>query len=403
MALEEPSTSADVSVASERHRDRVRRAPVSAPARPVAVLSCVHRWNDTRILVKQAASLAEHGREVILVGIGDRPAPFEHLGVRVIQLPRRRRPLRWITWLSILQIVRQQQPSVVHVHDPELIPLALLLKLAGRRAICDIHENVAEQVLEKEWLPVIVRRPLGLVLKVVLRWLPRAADAVILAEDSYLKHIPRASNVSVIHNYPLLPAQYKENYESDVLRLVYVGDVRLVRGIREYVTITHRLNARGIPTELTVIGSFANPEEGRQIADLVRELSLERQVKLLGRRPPEDLPTLLQNCDVGLALLHPIGNFRESYPTKMFEYMAAGLPAVASRFALWENVLVSNECGRVVNPLDVDEATSVLEEYWKSPDLRERHGRNGRRAVVERYHWGLDVPRLLAIYDGVGA
>src|SRR4029453_1625023 len=103
-ALEEQAISADVRMASELRGDRVRTSrPV--PARPGAVLSCGHRGNDTRILVKQAAPLAIHGRDVILVGIGDRPAPFEHLGVRVITLPRRRRPLRWITWLDRKSVV----------------------------------------------------------------------------------------------------------------------------------------------------------------------------------------------------------------------------------------------------------------------------------------------------------
>lgn len=110
---------------------------------------------------------------------------------------------------------------------------------------------------------------------------------------------------------------------------------------------------------------------------------------------------MLEDCDVGLALLHPIGNYRESYPTKMFEYMAAGLPVVASRFALWESVLVPNDCGRVVDPLNLDEATEAVFEYWSSVELRERHGRNGRRAVLERYHWELERPRLIALYTGL--
>jgi glycosyltransferase involved in cell wall biosynthesis len=79
--------------------------------------------------------------------------------------------------------------------------------------------------------------------------------------------------------------------------------------------------------------------------------------------------------------------------------MAAGLPVVASRFALWENVLVGNNCGQVVDPQDVAEASEVVFEYWNSPELRELHGRNGRAAVVERYHWSLELPRLLEPYD----
>jgi glycosyltransferase involved in cell wall biosynthesis len=364
----------------------------------VAVVSSVHRWNDTRIFVKQAASLAANGYDVTLAAIGDQGSPFEASGVRVVPLPRRRRALRWLTWLSILRIVVSQRAKIVHAHDPELIPLVLLLKLTGRFAICDIHENVAEQVLHKEWIPRLCRVPLSRLLKGVQRSLPRMADAVILAEDSYVRDYPARANVSVIRNFPLLPPGSKQDYRSDTFGLIYVGDVRGVRGIREYVTITQRLVERGVPAQLRIVGSFADREEERQTHELVRQLGLEQRVVFAGRRPPEEIPVLVQQSDLGLALLHPIGNYRESYPTKMFEYMAAGIPVIASNFALWRDVLVPNECGKVVDPLNVEEAAAAALEYWTRPDLRERHGQNGRAAVLRRYHWGVEAPHLLRVY-----
>lgn len=370
----------------------------SRPLR-IAVVSSVHRWNDTRIFVREAVSLAQLGHSVVLVGIADKRAYFERDGVRVHTLRRRRRSLRWINWLAIVRIVLAERAQVVHAHDPELFPIAVLLRLTGRKAVCDVHEDFGQQVLHKEWIPRLLRAALSRTIRWTDRWLPRVANAVILAEDSYQRNFPARPNVVVIRNFPLLPDRHKLDYRSNVLRMIYVGDVRIVRGINEYVRITERLAQKGVAVELRVVGSFADPEEEKQIRALVQRLGLENQVMLLGRRPPEDLPALLEQCDVGLALLHPIGNYRESYPTKMFEYMAAGIPVVASRFALWENVLIGNDCGRVVDPLAVEEASEVIFQYWKSRELRERHGRNGRAAVVARYQWKLELPQLAAIYD----
>lgn len=364
----------------------------------VALVSSVHRWNDTRIFLKEAISLAREGYQVVLTGVGEQQSPFQCAGVQVYPLPRRRRALRCLNWLSILRLIVAERAAVVHAHDPELFPLILLLKLTGRKAVCDIHEDLSEQVLHKEWIPGYLRGALSKVIRVTQRWLPQVADAVVLAEDSYRRNFPAAGNVSVIRNFPVLPPRPKGDYRSDVLRMIYVGDVRRVRGIGEYVAITDRLARKGVPVELRVVGSFADADEEKEIKNLVQQLGLEGRVMFLGRRPPEEIPALLEECDVGLALLHPIGNYRESYPTKMFEYMAAGLPVVASRFALWESVLVENDCGRVVDPGDVEEATGAVLEYWSSRELRERHGRNGRTAVVERYHWSLELPRLITVY-----
>jgi glycosyltransferase involved in cell wall biosynthesis len=367
----------------------------------VAVISSVHRWNDTRIFIKQAASLAANGFDVTLAAIGDQGAPFEASGVRVVPLPRRRRMLRWITWCSILRIVLAQRAQVVHAHDPELIPLAVLLKLTGRHAICDIHENIAEQVLHKEWIPRFFRVPLSRLLKAAQRSLPRLVDAVILAEDSYVRDYPLRANVSVLRNFPLLPPGVKQEYPTEKFRLIYVGDVRGVRGIREYILMTHRLAERGVPVELRIVGSFADQAEEQRMRELVRQLGLEPRVTFAGRRPPEEIPALVRESDIGLALLHPIGNYRESYPTKMFEYMAAGIPVIASNFELWATVLVPNQCGKVVDPLDVDAAAAAALEYWTEPGLRERHGRNGRAAVMRQYHWGVEAPHLIGLYTAL--
>src|SRR5438105_8546627 len=281
----------------------------ATPRAKVAVVTSVHRWNDTRIFLRQAASLAACGYDVLLIGTGDEPAPALCSGVRVVTLPRRHRALRWIAWCAIASLVVKERAAVVHAHDPELFPLALFFKLLGKRAVCDVHEDVALQVLNKEWVPRFLRRPLSHLLRQGLRWLPQLTDAVILAEDAYARNFPPAANVTVVRNFPLLPPRCKRIYRSDVLRLIYVGDIRIVRGVRESVLLTQRLVERGIPAELRMVGSFAVADEEAQMHALVHELALDKRVQFIGRRPPEEIPFLVEECDVGLALLHPIGNY----------------------------------------------------------------------------------------------
>lgn len=365
----------------------------------VAVVSSVHRWNDTRVYLKQAKSLVRAGYDVLLVAVCAEPREFERDGLRVQPLPRRSRALRWLNWLAILGAIIRHRAKIVHAHDPELFPLLALLRLGGRRVVCDVHEDLAEQILHKEWIPKTFRKGLSWGIRVAQKRLPRVTDAVILAEDSYARNFPNASNVTIVRNFPMLPAVFKDDYRSEKLRLVYVGDVRVVRGIESCIRLTRKLLDEEVPAELIIVGSFADSEEERCMRELVEDLMLSPHVNWLGRRPPEEIPTLLRGCDIGLALLYPIGNYRESYPTKMFEYMAAGLPVVVSNFTLWEAVVVGNRCGRVVDPLDIEAAASILCEYWMKPELRQEHGSNGRSAVKEFYDWDVEFDRMMKVYD----
>jgi glycosyltransferase involved in cell wall biosynthesis len=366
----------------------------------VAVVSSVHRWNDTRVYLKETHSLVSAGFEVLLVAVAAEHQPSELGAARVVPLPRRKRLLRWLNALAVMRAAVRYRAHVVHAHDPELFPLVIMLKLLGMRTVCDVHEDFAEQIRHKEWIAPALRRGLAGMVRVGLRALPWLSDAVILAEDSYVRNFPSTANITVVRNFPLLPSVHKTEYREGCFRLIYVGDVRVVRGIATCIHVTHRLAAEGVPVELRVVGSFASRDEESSMHALVHRLEVGDRVSWLGRRLPEEVPELLSQCDIGLALLHPIGNYRESYPTKMFEYMAVGLPAVVSDFPLWANVLGENDCGCVVNPLDVDAVVVALRAYWHDPGLRRRHGANGRRAVIDRYQWEAEERKLLAVYAG---
>ena len=91
---------------------------------------------------------------------------------------------------------------------------------------------------------------------------------------------PARPNVRLVRNFPFLPEVYRQQYETEVLRLVYVGDVRIVRGIRNYVEMVQALRQRGLAVELRVVGSFAAPAEEAAITALIASLGVGDAVRL---------------------------------------------------------------------------------------------------------------------------
>lgn len=97
--------------------------------------------------------------------------------------------------------------------------------------------------------------------------------------------------------------------------------------------------------------------------------------------------------------MHPDPNYVESLPVKLFEYMAAGLPVIASNFPLWKEIVEGNECGLTVDPLNPKEIAETIEYLVKHPEERKRMGENGKRAVKEKYNWEQEAKKLLAVYE----
>lgn len=146
------------------------------------------------------------------------------------------------------------------------------------------------------------------------------------------------------------------------------------------------LNAR-----LVLIGEVA-----RDIRD---ELALEPHIDLLGWRPPDEVHELLGTARIGLCVLHPVRNYVESLPTKLFEYMDAGLPVVASDFPAWREIVNGAGCGLLVDPLDPAGIARALRYLLTNPDRAQTMGERGRAAVRKDYQWEREAESLLRLYD----
>ena len=103
----------------------------------------------------------------------------------------------------------------------------------------------------------------------------------------------------------------------------------------------------------------------------------------------------------GVVLYHPELNHINAQPNKMFEYMAAGIPVIASDFPLWKEILEGARCGVCVDPLDPDQIADAIRWIVDHPEQAEQMGKNGRKAIIERYNWKREEDTLLGLYRGL--
>ena len=107
---------------------------------------------------------------------------------------------------------------------------------------------------------------------------------------------------------------------------------------------------------------------------------------------------VLGQARVGLVTLHPIINYLDALPIKLFEYMAAGIPVVASDFPLWRQIVQDADCGLCVDPLDPAAIAQAIRELLADEARAQVLGMNGRRAVEQHYQWSVEAAKLLTLY-----
>lgn len=359
-------------------------------------LTSVHRVEDTRILRRECASLVEAGHDVAL--IAGRPPQEPVAGVRVVGVgePRNRvdRATR-IAW-RVFRAARRERADICHFHDPELIWVGLLLTALGHKVVYDVHEDVPLQVMNKWWIPRPARGVLAAGVRVA-EWVGgRAFAAVVAATPSIAEKFPAAKTV-VVQNFPhveIADRPEPKPVEERAYAFSYVGGLKAVQGAREMPAVVAALPAG---SRAVVAGWFddeaverdARAHEGWERIDYLGGVVHERAIEAI------------RDSVCGIVIDHPISNYLDSYSTKMFEYMACGVPVVASDFPLWVRLVGDADCGVTVDPMTPLAAAAAIEALLKDPDEARRLGANGRRAIKERYHWEAEFRKLDALYPAL--
>ena len=358
----------------------------------IALVSSAHPWDDVRIFRKEAKTLAAAGYDVTLIAQRDGDAVVE--GVRCVAIPFTRSRLARMLLGPWRVLSKALAYDVVHFHDPELIPVALLLKLLGKRVIYDVHEDVPRQIRDKTWIPSMLR---GLVAGAVaaIEWIgAHSFDKVVAATPTIAGRFPERRTV-VVRNYPLLAefAVPPSQDRGELRNFVYVGGISVSRGAREMSAAIAELHSH--PDARLVLAGQSSPPN--LIEDLANSPDWSR-TSYLGVLDRAGVARCLANACAGLVTLHDTPNHAELLPVKMFEYMAAGLPVIASDFPLWRRIVAEDELGLLVDPLDPTAIADAMRWILQNPKEAADMGRRGRQAVHDKYDWAVEGSTLVAMY-----
>lgn len=361
----------------------------------VAHLTSVHRASDTRIAYRECATLAEAGYEVVLVAAGDVSGTLPGVRLHAVPAPRNRFERVTRTVWRVFQAALAERAAVYHFHDPELMGVGLALRALGARVVFDVHEDIPSDIADKPWIPQVLRRPIAAVSALALHLINTWFSAIVAATPAIARRFPHARMV-VVCNYPRIeefPVPSATDFSRRDPAAIYIGSITQLRCVEELV---QALSAGGLPSngKLILGGTF----ESQQLERRTRAMPGWKHVDYVGFCTRAEVAKALSRARVGMLLFRPAANHDEAMPTKLFEYLGAGLPVIISDTLQCSSIVKDNECGLVVDPSDVQAIARAITFFIQNPAIAQAMGERGRRLVTERYQWKSEATKLTKLY-----
>lgn len=367
--------------------------------------------HDSRV-EKEAATLHGAGYRVTVVADAAAGLPLLEVrdGTTVRRVPRRGPRIPGVSFLAhelrLARILGRLQPDVLHAHDSNaLVPIALAAGRTGAPFVYDAHDLWLHRPRRQR--SVLYHRAQNAFYGLIERLTIPRARATLTVSPPIAVHLADRyglDRVDLVPNYPDRPGEDRR------LELRQLPGVDVPAGARVVLYLGGLMGGRGIEflvhavatiedVHLVLLGAGHLADD---LATLAAGIGAADRVHVAGPVPPDEVVAYARSADVGVSPIVPSClNYRYSLPNKLFQYMAAGIPVVASDFPQVRDIVIGAGAGFVVDTAQPVRIAEAIRTLLADRDAATEMGRNGRRAVEREYNWATSARALLEAYGRI--
>lgn len=364
-------------------------------AKTICHITTVHQAKDMRIFYKECVSLAKAGFKLKLIVINGESEIADNVEIIGVSCSYNSKFSRFLkAGKAAYKKAIEVNADAYHFHDPEFLWYAYQLKRKGYKVTYDVHEDVPVQILSKAWIPKIFRTFFSFCFRQFENLIASKLSGVVTVTDFIENRFLKINtNTITAKNYPILSMlPTPGNWHEKKNQICYIGDITRVRGIIEMINSLEKGEVR-----LALGGKFS--QQG--LREQAISLNGWKQVIEYGYVDRATAKQILTESKIGFVLLHPIENYQDALPVKLFEFMAAGIPVIVSNLRLQKELIESIGCGIVVDVFNKHEIQNAIHYLINNEAIAKEMGMKGREAVEKIFNWNKEEQKLVNYYTSL--
>lgn len=374
----------------------------------ITIVTSIHPDFDARIW-KHARLLSDSGHNVKLICPWTLPNRTNIDGIDIYtftKAPHRIiRPLwYWISLVPLLILVIRRS-QIVHFHDLDLLPIMTLIALV-KPVVYDVHENYPDEMLEKEWIPKLLRPSTYYVVKYVQLVCSLIIKNIVLVAPSQEKYFGSSSlHKTYLYNYASISLieEVADNYESRSPCVIFTGSQHLNNGSMLLLDIAHLVVKKNVSVKFIMIDRFSDYKFREQFYKKRSSLELENNVIIVGNIKPQSIMEYLNTATIGISPNLRVPQQINGIHTKLFEYMAAGIPMIISDLPHQKELIMQTGSGYAEMPESPEDFANAIIKLTENPSLAMAMGRSAQIAFLDHYCYESQLAILLRFYNKIVA
>ena len=310
------------------------------------------------------------------------------------------------------RIVREEFDVVLCGHF-FLLPLAVAVgEVKNAKIVYDVMEYYVHDFFGRlpnslKWLDAVAYPIENLFVKMIdgITTIPSYQNFLLERYKKYNANVEEIKNVPISINGNLNKGEHEGARETDKSEevIIYTGTISEEWGILKLLKSIIIVKEQFPWIKLLIAGKTRKNYEN-VISKFVASKKIEDSVSFIGFIPYSELSVYLDMALVGVVPMQPVNKFKlvgNGTSRKIFEYMNAGLPVVASDFGELAQVVKEENCGILVDSTKPDQIAEAIIYLLKNPNIAREMGERGRKAVEEKYNWQMESRKLLRVYDNL--